>query len=147
MSEIIGIRENLIKFEIDPLSAASSRELTALMYSCQEENKMGLILGFYGLRINANGVPYESYAFKNLSTEKALDVMNKLDNYIEEESKYLLGDAGENNIYFQFDDITFLVSRNGHVEIRVFWNGFDSEWGYPSFSRTKKRFERKIEKG
>lgn len=144
MTQVIGVEKKLIKFDIDPLAAASSGELTSLVYGCEEKDLSGLILGFYGNRWNDAGVVYQAYAFKNLPKNKALEILSKLNQYIEDESKYLSADTDNNNMYFQYDDITFLIYRDGSEKIRVFWNGFDSEWESTAFGRTKRRFERKI---
>ena len=56
--------KKLIKFDIDPLAAASSGELTSLVYGCDEKNLSGLVLGFYGSRWNDAGIVYQAYAFK-----------------------------------------------------------------------------------
>ena len=146
MKNVIGIEKKLLKFDIDPLSAASSGELTSLVYSCDEKNLSGMVLGFYGSRWNDTGVVYQAYAFKNLPKENALEVLSKLDKYIDDESKYLSADSDNNNMFFQYDDMTFLIYRDGSVKIRVFWNGFDSEWESTAFKGTKRRFERKIKK-
>jgi hypothetical protein len=146
MKNVIGIEKKMLKFDIDPLSAASSGELTSLVYSCDEKNLSGMVLGFYGSRWNDTGVVYQAYAFKNLPKENALEVLSKLDKYIDDESKYLSADSDNNNMFFQYDDMTFLIYRDGSVKIRVFWNGFDSEWESTAFKRTKRRFERKIKK-
>jgi hypothetical protein len=147
MTQVIGVEgENLIKFEIDPLASASSGELTSLVYKCEVKNLSGLVLGFYGDRWNEAGVTYQAYAFKNLPENKALEILAKLDNYINDESKYLSADSDVKNMFFQYDDITFLIYYDGSTKIRVFWNGFDSEWESTAFGRTKRRFERKIEK-
>jgi hypothetical protein len=74
MNEILGIEKKLTKFEIDPLAAASSGELTTLVYNCEEKKISGLVLGFYGDRWNDSGVSYQAYAFKNLTNEKALEI-------------------------------------------------------------------------
>ncbi|OAD42377.1 hypothetical protein [Polaribacter atrinae] len=144
MTEVIGVENALIKFDIDPLAAASSGELTSLVYGCEEKNLSGLVLGFYGSRWNKAGVVYQAYAFKNLPENKALEILSKLDSYIDNESKYLSADSDNNNMFFKYDDMTFLIYRDGSVKIRVFWNGFDSEWESTAFGRTKRRFERKI---
>lgn len=144
MKNVIGIEKKLIKFDIDPLAAASSGELTSLVYSCDEKNLSGLVLGFYGSRWNDAGVVYQAYAFKNLPEMNALEILSKLDKYIDEESKYLSADSDNNNMFFQYDDMTFLIYRDGSVKIRIFWNGFDSEWESTAFGRTKRRFKRKI---
>jgi len=144
MKNVIGVEEKLTKFDIDPLAAASSGELTSLVYSCNEKNLSGLVLGFYGDRWNEAGVTYQAYAFKNLPEKNALEILSKIDKYIDDESKYLSADTDNNNMFFQYDNMTFLIYRDGSVKIRVFWNGFDSEWESSAFGRTKRRFERKI---
>tara|TARA_R110000822_G_scaffold220604_2_gene354526 strand:- start:3233 stop:3835 length:603 start_codon:yes stop_codon:yes gene_type:complete len=145
MKELIGVENALIKFDIDPLAAASSGELTSLVYSCEEKNLSGLVLGFYGNYWNEAGVVYQGYAFKNLPQDKALEILSKLDSYIDNESNYLAADS-DNNMFFKHDDMTFLIYReaSGSVKIRVFWNEFDSEWESSALGRTKRRFERKI---
>ena len=52
--------------------------------------------------------------------------------------------AGETNIVFKWEDMTFLMSTNkvGFV-FRIFWKEFDADWNYSAFKRTKKRFEKK----
>ena len=144
MKQVIGVDEKLIKFEIDPLASASSGELISLVYSCDEKKLTGLLLGFYGSRWNEAGVVYQAYAFKNLPKSNALEILSKLDKFIDDESKYLSADSDNNNMFFQYEDMTFLIFRDSGVKIRVFWNGFDSEWESTSFGRTKRRFERKI---
>lgn len=144
MTEVIGVEKTLIKFDIDPLAATSSGELTSLVYSCKSKNISGLVLGFYGNRWNESGVLYQLYAFKNLEEVEALEILSKIEKYINDESKYLSSDLDNNNIYFKHDDMTFLIYNDGSIKIRVFWNGFDSEWGITAFGRTQRRFERKI---
>ena len=147
MSEILGIEEKLTKFEIDPLAAALSGELTTLVYKCEEKEISGLVLGFYGDRWNESGVSYQAYAFKNLPIKKALQILSQLEKSIENESKFLSQDYDNNNIFFKYEDITFLIYRtNGGPKIRVFWNGFDSEWESTAFGRTKRRFEKSLKK-
>ncbi|KJD32576.1 hypothetical protein PK35_10255 [Tamlana nanhaiensis] len=146
MTQIIGVKPELTKFQIDPLAAASSGELTSLVYNYEKKNITGLVLGFYGDYWNDNGVVYQAYAFKNLPEENALEILRRIDNYINNESKYLSQDSDNNNMFFQYDDMTFLIYQDGMVKIRVFWKGFDSEWESTAFGRTKRRFERKIKK-
>jgi hypothetical protein len=146
MTQVIGVEQRLIKFDIDPLAAASSGELTSLVYGCEEKELSGLVLGFYGSRWNDAGVVYQAFAFKNLPEENALEILSKLDKFIDDESKYLSADSDNNNMFFKYDDMTFLIYRDGSVKIRVFWNGFDSEWESSAFGRTKRRFERKLKK-
>ena len=51
MHEVIGAGAEPVKFKIDPLAAASSGELTSLVYRCDEKAKAGLVLGFYGMQM------------------------------------------------------------------------------------------------
>ena len=52
LNDVLGISKDIVQFYIDPLAAASSGELTTLVYRCEAKNKEGLILGFYGNRWN-----------------------------------------------------------------------------------------------
>lgn len=144
MKYVIGVDKNFTRFEIDPLASASSGELTSLVYRCVEKDLSGLILGFYGSKWNSTGVNYQAYSFKNFPEKNALEILSKIDNFIENESKYLSADTDNNNMFFQYEDMIFLIYRDGTVKIRVFWNGFDSEWESTAFGRTKRRFERNI---
>lgn len=146
MTSIIGEANEVIKFKIDPLSAASSGELTSLVYQCDEKQKEGLILGFFGDYKNEFGVIHKGYAFLDFPKEKALILLNKLEKIIEEHSKYLNKDSDNNNIYFKDEEINFLIySGSPSIKIRVFWKDFDSEWDMTAFKRTKRRLLHKLE--
>ena len=145
MTQVLGESTGVTKFEIDPLAAASLGELTSLVYKCDEKNKAGLILGFYGTRWNDAGVIFQQYSFLNLPEEKAKEMLNKIDAVIDENYKYLTSDIDNNNVYYRYGDMTFLIClRITSTRIRVFWNGFDSEWEFTAFKRTKKRLEKKL---
>lgn len=145
MQQVLGVSTDVVKFEIDPLAAASSGELTSLAYRCESKSKEGLVLGFYGDRWNDAGVLYQQYAFLNLPLEKARAILNKIEAVIDENYKFITSEDDANNIYYQIDDITFLICHKGDgTKIRVLWDGFDSEWEYLAFNRTKKRFEKQM---
>jgi len=146
MEEIIGLETNVIKFNVDPLAETSSGELISLAYACEEKNMDGLVLGFFGNRWDNSGVFYQAFAFKNLPKKEAIEMLTKLNDEIELNAKYLSADSDNNNIYFQYEDITFLIYRDSGIKIRVFWQDFDAEWESNSFSRTKRRFEKKLTK-
>lgn len=132
------------QFEAIPLAAASSGELTTLLYKCESENTEGLIFGFYGNYWNEAGVSYQGYGFKNLSKERAYDFFNKIESEIEKNTSFMKKKNDENNIVFKFDDIEVLIwTTVSGFKIRLFWNGFDSTWEETSYSRSKRRFERK----
>ncbi|MCO5241451.1 MAG: hypothetical protein M9904_15490 [Chitinophagaceae bacterium] len=141
---ILGSSPEVVQFEILPLAAASSGELTTLLYKCDSKKKEGLILGFYGNYWNDAGVLHQGYAFKNLEKDKAIEFLNKIQQAIDNNNKFLKSDADNNNIYFQYDDLDVLIwSSAVTYTIRVFWKEFDSTWEKTAFERSKRRFEKK----
>lgn len=143
MDEILGESEGLVRFKIDPLAAASSGELTSLVYNCDGKNKTGLVLGFFGNYVNETGLPFQGYGFKNLDETDALNLLILIKEVYEKELFFINADKDNNNVYFRFQDLTFLVYNRDGLRMRVFWNGFDSEWESTAFERTKRRFEKK----
>ena len=146
MMEVIGVEEKKqVKFDIDPLAAATSGELTSLTYTCDEKNLKGFVLGFYGNYWNEAGVLYKGYAFKNFSEDTARYILLKLATLIKSETPYLTKN-NENNIYFQYEDIIYLIYNDviSGPKIRVFWDGFDSEWEFTAFERTRRRFQKNM---
>lgn len=135
----------ITKFEITPLAAASSGELTTLIYKCADKQKEGLVLGFYGNYWNEAGVLYQGYSFKNFDKNQAVEFLNKIQNAMDENNKFLNAESDNNNIFFKYDDIDVLIfnSSQGNT-IRLFWSGFDSTWEKTAFDRSKRRFEKKI---
>jgi hypothetical protein len=144
ISDILGNSTKVVKFEIDPLAATATGELTSLVYNCEELSKEGLILGFYGDYWNESGVVYQGFGFKNLPKEKALELLNKIEKAKTEFSSYLSDDTDNHNIYFSYEDLTVLIYKSGETRIRVFWKSFDAEWQDIAFKRTKRRFEKKV---
>ncbi len=143
--DILAASENVVKFEIDPLAAASSGELTSLVYKCEEKNKEGMVLGFYGDTWNSSGVRYQAFAFRDLPKKNALELLNKIEKVIDENTKYINKDDDVNNIYFKYEDIVFLIYKKSSTKIRVFWGDFDSEWDMTAFKRTKRRLLNKLD--
>ncbi len=142
---VLGSTTEVVPFEVIPLAAASSGELTTLLYKCDAKQKEGLILGFYGDYWNEAGVLYQGYSFKNLEKEKAIEFLNKIVTSIEENKKFLNENGDNNNIFFKYDDMDVLIWTNaGTYTIRIFWQGFDSTWEKTAFERSKRRFEKKI---
>ena len=135
----------VVPFEIIPLAAANSGELTTLLYKCEAKKKEGLVLGFYGNYWNEAGVLYQGYSFKNLEKEKAMEFLNKIVTSIDENKKFLNESSDNNNIFFKYEDMDVLIWTNaGIYAIRIFWQGFDSTWEKTAFERSKRRFEKKI---
>lgn len=142
---VLESTEKVTPFEVIPLAAASSGELTTLLYKCEAKQKEGLILGFYGDYWNESGVLHQGYSFKNLEKEKAIEFLNKIVTSIEENKKFLNESGDNNNIFFKYDDMDVLIWTNGGTySIRIFWQGFDSTWEKTAFERSKRRFEKKI---
>ena len=142
---VLNSTEDVTSFEVIPLAASSSGELTTLLYKCNAKQKEGLILGFYGDYWNETGVLYQGYAFKNLEKEKAIEFLNKIVHSIESNLKFLYESEDNNNIFFKYDDMDVLIWMDGeNYSIRIFWQGFDSTWERTAFERSKRRFEKKI---
>ncbi len=142
---VLQSTEKVTPFEVIPLAASSSGELTTLLYKCEAKQKEGLILGFYGDYWNEAGVLYQGYSFKNLEKDKAMEFLNKIVTSIEENKKFLNNNGDNNNIFFKYDDMDVLIWTNaGTYSIRIFWQGFDSTWEKTAFERSKRRFEKKI---
>jgi hypothetical protein len=148
IKSILQDSQDVVEFEIDPLAASSSGELTSLAYRCDKKNVEGLILGFFGGFWNDSGTRYLGYAFRNLSKDDALRLFEKIDAALNDHKKYMNNNVYENNIYFDFEDLTFNISSNlnSGYHIRVFWDEYDAEWTTIAFNRTKKRFEKKLDK-
>lgn len=145
-NSILNKSESVLQFEAIPLAAASSGELTTLLYRCESEDKEGLILGFYGDYWNEAGVEFQGYGFKNLPKDEAIEFLDKINNSIEENKKFLKDSNDNNNIMFSFDDMDILIwtVSGSSYRMRIYWNGFDSTWEATSYGRSKRRFERKV---
>ncbi|NDP27050.1 MAG: hypothetical protein GZ087_06435 [Flavobacterium sp.] len=142
---VLGSNSDVVQFEIIPLAAASSGELTTMLYKCDSKQKEGLVLGFYGNYWNDAGVLYQGYAFKNFEKDQAIEFLNKIQSAIDDNKKFINDEADNNNIYFKYDEIDVLIwSSSQTYTIRLFWNGFDSSWEKTAFDRSKRRFEKKI---
>lgn len=146
MFEVLGSTTEPVQFEIDPLTAATSGELTTLVYRCVEKNQEGLILGFWGNRVTEAGVQYNSYSFKNLPIEKARALFELINQHTKNNSKFLELDNDNHNFYFVFDDITLLIYDGSlTTKIRVYWNGFDSETDWATFKKMEKKLNKKLQ--
>ena len=143
MTEVLGEpNSDYSKFELDPLTASNSREITTIYYKSGEKNLEGLVFGFFDEYWNRQGIGFKGYAFKALNKDEATQLIDKIENIIDSERKFLNADDNVNNIYFSFKDMTVLVYRAGPLagRIRIFWNGFDAEWENSKFNKTKRRF-------
>ena len=145
IKDVLGESKDVVRFEVDPLAAATSGELTTLVYKCESKKQEGLILGFYGNYRNESGVNYQAYAFKNLPINKANELLDKIEKVAAENGKYIDDDVDNNNIYFNYDDLAILIYNTPtSTKVRVYWKGFDSEWEWTTFKKTKKRLAKKL---
>ncbi|MCX7551544.1 hypothetical protein [Xanthomarina sp. F2636L] len=144
LKNVLGTNNNVLKFSLSPLEDSKSGELTTLIYKCEELNKSGMILSFWGDYWNEYGVIYKGYDFKNLEKEQAILFLNKIQSIIDENLEYLREDSNNNNISFEFDDMQIVITSYVGYKIRVFWNGFDSTWDWKAFENTKEKFDEKI---
>ena len=145
IKEVLGVNNNVTKFELDPMEAASSGELTTLYYNCDALNKEGLVLGFYGDYVNEFGLLLQGYAYKNFDKKQGLELLQKIEDAKTENADYLREDSDNHNIYINFDDVIILIYRKELLyKYRVFWKSFDAEWGDFAFRRTKNKFQLKI---
>jgi hypothetical protein len=143
IKEIFNSPENVGQFEFDLLDDFTNGELTTLFYRFKEKNKEGIILGFYGDYWNDAGDIYRGFVFKILPKEKATELLNKISKTIEEQQEYLSKNT-DNNVYFQYDDITVMIYKSLGIKIRISWIGFDAEWEHTGFTRIKNSFEKDL---
>ena len=145
IKEVLGLNKEVVQFQLDPMEAASSGELTTLYYSCEFLNKEGIVFGFYGDYINEYGLIYKGYSYKNFDKKQGIELLQKIDEAKIKNALFLQDNSDNNNIYLTYDDITVLIYRKEQqFKYRVFWKDFDAEWGDFAFKRTKKKFEEKV---
>ena len=140
LKEILKSQENVVQFELDRIASSMSGDMTTLFYRCDEKKAEGLILAFYGDYWNDLGQIYQGFVFKNLPKNEALEFLSKISKTIEEQKDFLSKD-NDNNAFFQYEDISVVISKDMETKIRIFWNGFYAEWENWTFTRTKKTLE------
>ena len=55
VDHILNSNDSTLKFQTKALAASSSRELTSIVYKCNNTKKMGLLLAFYNKKWNKFG--------------------------------------------------------------------------------------------
>src|SRR4030095_11414778 len=120
-TQVFGNSETYLKFEIDALTATTSGELTTIYYSSPDKKEEGIVFCFYGNYWNDKGVVYKGYAFRHFSGDKARTFITKLNNCIAENEKYLYADKINNNVYFNFEDVTVLAYVADATKFRLIW--------------------------
>ena len=127
-------------FDIIPLAAANSGELTTIFYRTTDGKKDGLILSFWGDKVNEYGVLFKEYSYINFDKNKAILMLDLIKTSIKNNTIYWKENE-DTNLLIKFEDFNFVVTKstNGYI-IRVFWKDFDATWEKTSFERSVKRF-------
>lgn len=141
VTEILKPAANeLLEFEIDALTAATSGELTSVFYNCSTKNTSGLIFAFYGNNITEGGVSYKSYSFKHFTKANGIELLKKIDDLIATNST-LKSENG--NITFIYEDVTVIIYGSLVYKIDIIWNGFNAQWEQASLRTTLRKLEKK----
>lgn len=133
---------NEIKFETESLASDDSAGLISVAFNCNEINEKGLLLAFFGNNKNEEGSVATAYGFRYIPLAKAQDLLKRIDAVKERHKKYMQSENDVNNLYIEFEDIKFILYRDGGDKVRVFWNGFEVTWERVAFDRTKRRLDR-----
>jgi hypothetical protein len=131
-----------IKFETESLASDDSAGLISVAFNCTEVNEKGLLLAFFGNNRDANGNVGSAYGFRYIPLVAAQDLLNKISTVKENNKKYLQADDDVNNIYFEYEDIKFIIYKDFGDKVRVLWNGFEVIWEKTAFDRTKRRLDK-----
>lgn len=138
----------MYSLELDLLVADNHGELTTLFYHCRELDRTGLVFAFFGEY--ANPEDYSQSAnwrtFRNLSEDDVAiiisglsDILNRKDQIMKDNYDYAI---------YRYQDLTFTFFEGwtGKGYIRVYYNGFESDWSDKNFKKTAKRFERSVKR-
>jgi hypothetical protein len=135
VDEIIGV-------EIDAITASKFGEISTVVYNCESLDKKGLVFTFWANRINDYNTNYMGYAFRNIEYDKAAILFEKLEK-IMTEKKSVLNKGYNWNAVFRWEDLYFVFYVEGASnKIRVFWNGYDSDWNQSNLKTTSRRFKK-----
>lgn len=120
LNNVLEANSEVVQFEIISLAAATSEELTTLLYKCESKQKEGLVLGFYGNYSTDAGIQYQGYGFKNIEKNQVVEFLHKIKSAIDDNSKFLFKNSDEFNIYFKYDDtLNFLkASKYGRFGMK-----------------------------
>jgi len=134
-----------IKFETESLASDDSAGIISVAFNCNEVNKKGLLLAFFGKNRNEFGVIETAYAFRYIPLKTAQDLLKRIDEVKETHEKYMSSDTDVNNVYIEFEDVKFIIYKDNGVKIRTLWNGFEVIWERTAYDRTKRRLDRWFE--
>lgn len=131
-----------IKFETESLASDDSAGLVSVAYNCDEIQANGLLLAFVGWNKNADGIASKAYGFRAIPLDKAKLLLQRIDKVRGSNNNYLSANINVNNVYIEFEDIKFVIYKDGGSKIRVFWNGFEIVWEDTAFTRSKRRLDK-----
>lgn len=137
--------DSITRFSLVPLEAAESAEMTTLYFKCESQGKEGLLLGFNGEQAQENGRDREATDFYYLPKSQAIDLLNRMISLFEKEKDFLSDEKDQNNGMFQFGELKILMYRASNESVRVFWNGFDSNWELDEVEDTLKELMKAME--
>lgn len=146
MNYIIGPADDKeIKFETESLASDDSAGLISVAFNCDEVDERGLLLAFFGNNKDADGNIAKAYGFRYIPLEEAQTLLKRIDEVKERHKDYMKDENDVNNVYIEYEDIKFILYRDGGDKVRVFWNGFEVIWERTAFDRTKRRLDRWFE--
>jgi hypothetical protein len=146
INELLKVpNKEVIECDINSITASKSGELSIVIYNCKSLRKRGLLFAFWSDQISDFNTLYKGYAFRNFDFDEARQFFEAI-MLILDQKKDLIKTDDENyskNAIYKWDDLTFVFYKGdlGGNLIRVFWNGFDSEWNQLNLKTTKSRFD------
>jgi hypothetical protein len=72
VNQVLKKNENPTLFEIFPLVASNSGELTTLIYKCKDQNQTGMIFGFWNENVLYSGLRTSAYSYLNFNKEDSI---------------------------------------------------------------------------
>jgi hypothetical protein len=146
INEIIGaVGDKEIQFETESLASDNSGGLISVAFNCDDVDERGLLLAFFGDHRNQYGVSSTAYAFRYIPLDDAQKLLTRLRKVKDDKKKYMSSDTDVNNVYVEFEDIKFVLYKDGGEKVRVFWNGFEVIWEKTAYTRTRKRLDKWFE--
>jgi hypothetical protein len=146
VNHIIGhAKDKDVQFETESLASDDSAGLISVAFNCTEVEKKGLLLAFFGNNRDGSGNIGLAYGFKYIPLSEAQSLLKRIDGLKEKHKKYLSSETDVNNVYIEYDDIKFILYKDGGDKVRVLWNGFEIIWERTAFDRTKRRLDRWFE--
>ena len=137
---ILTLDTTVQRFYLSSNAKLKKGELISFTYNSEQEK--GLLLGFWGGKVNENGVLYNEYSFTHFNYNEAIDFIESIESHLADNADYL--NTMQHNLSFLVGDFKFIVSFDVMPHIRVFWNGFDAYWNFGAFKNTKFNMNKKL---